>query len=100
MVKYRTDHGFFACGKREKGAKLDLFDSPNKGMQPTRYARRLMLSVRAGGISLHPDQPAGLLSAIPFLLKLPSLRASPGGDLVWRKHPAGGKLKKLCYGFG
>ncbi|MFO1428902.1 MAG: PEP-CTERM sorting domain-containing protein [Candidatus Competibacteraceae bacterium] len=24
---------------RKKGARLDLFDSPNKGMQPTRYAR-------------------------------------------------------------
>ena len=24
----------------------------------------------------------------------------PGSGLVWRKHPAGGKLKKLCYGSG
>jgi len=25
--------------RKEKGARLDLFDSPNKSMQPTRYAR-------------------------------------------------------------
>ena len=53
-----------------------------------------------GDFSLHPDRLAGLLSAIPSLLKLPSLGASPGSGIVWRKHPAGGKLKKLCYDSG
>ena len=61
-----------------------------------RYAPPLMLGIRAGGISLHPDRLSGLLSATPSLLKLASLRASPGGGLVWRKHPAGGKLKQVC----
>ena len=52
-----------------------------------RYAAPLNVDVRAGGISLLPtDRLSGLLSAIPSLLK--------------EKPPAGGKLKKLCYGYG